>query len=280
MATSYTCSSGSFPCSGSAYISQTATTNTIPLTSSTNAVSVSYTSYNSYGLPTEVDDYAYGSPGPGAGGLVRKVLTQYASLTNIQDRPSCIAVFSAASGSTTACGFTGTLMAKSAFTYSAAGNLLTDTRNTANASSTITRTFTYNPTNGTLTTATDFSNLSSHTTSYGYGPNSCGAFPDSVTLPTVNVPLSRSAAWDCTGGVPTSVTDENGQPTSLSHGGTGDPYFWRITGITPPATAMSRFAYTPNEVQVSLTNTNNYTTVRYTNVDGLGRANQSGITAL
>ena len=80
-------------------------------------------------------------------------------------------------------------MAKSAFTYDSNGNLRTDTRNTANASSTITRTFTYN-TNGTLATATDFSNLSSHTTSYGYGTNSCNAFHDSITLPTVNLSFS------------------------------------------------------------------------------------------
>src|SRR2546425_12041862 len=47
--------------------------------------------YNSYGLPTKVDEYGYGSGAPG--GLVRKTVIAYATLgNNIVDRPSSITV--------------------------------------------------------------------------------------------------------------------------------------------------------------------------------------------
>jgi hypothetical protein len=49
-----------------------------------------------------------------------------------------------------------------------------------------------------------------------------GAFLTNVSLP---LSLSKSATWNCTGGVMTSSTDENGKSTSSSY--TSDLYFWR-----------------------------------------------------
>src|SRR5205807_1505293 len=65
------------------------------------------TFYNSYGLPTEADGYAYGSGAPG--GLVRKTVIAYASLGNsILDHPSSVSVYDS----------TGTnLMAQTTYAY-------------------------------------------------------------------------------------------------------------------------------------------------------------------
>jgi len=83
--TVYTCYNGAaYPCNSASI--------TLPITQLTKTnswasgqTSQTVTSYNTYGLPTEVDEYGYGSGSPG--GLVRKNLTSYASLgNNINDR--------------------------------------------------------------------------------------------------------------------------------------------------------------------------------------------------
>ncbi len=43
--------------------------------------------------------------------------------------------------------------------------------------------------------------------------------------------MSRSMAWNCTGGVASSVTDENSQTTTMKW---YDQYFWRLGGATDP----------------------------------------------
>jgi hypothetical protein len=51
------------------------------------------TTYNTGELPTEVDEYGYGSLGAGPGSLVRKAVTNYQSLGNgIADKPSSITI--------------------------------------------------------------------------------------------------------------------------------------------------------------------------------------------
>ena len=74
-------------------------------------------------------------------------------------------------------------------------------------------------------------------TTYTYG--ACGnSFPTSVAEP---LSLSRSIAWDFTGGVQTSITDENGNISSSSY--TKDPYFWRPESSTDPTNAITSFTY-------------------------------------
>ncbi len=101
----------------------TATAVTLPITRRTaivqldSAGSQSKTDLflNSYGLPTETDEYEYGSGAPGP--LVRKTLVTYASLGNgIVDHPATITVCTA-SGTSSSCGGTGTQVAQATISY-------------------------------------------------------------------------------------------------------------------------------------------------------------------
>ena len=65
---------------------------------------------------------------------------------------------------------------------------------------------------GMVLTATDSNGA---VTTYSYAGSSCGnAFPTSVTEP---LSMSRSFAWNCTGGVMTQLTDENSESTSTTY---------------------------------------------------------------
>jgi YD repeat-containing protein len=82
-------------------------------------------------------------------------------------------------------------------------------------------------------------------TTYTYGPTACpNSFPTSVAEP---LSLSRSMTWSCTGGVQTSVTDENGNVASMSN--TKDPDFWRPETTTDQTNAVTSYTYT-GETQV------------------------------
>ena len=132
------------------------TTITLPIKQRTATLSVAglksktdaFYDYNSttgvsYGLPTKVDQYAYGSGV--VGGFLRETMTCYASLTNqyIKDRPSAIAVYSA-TGDHGDCTGTSGLQAKSSYLYDTnTGNLTSETRSTGGTPSTISRSFTY-----------------------------------------------------------------------------------------------------------------------------------------
>ncbi len=91
---------------------------------------------------------------------------------------------------------------------------------------------TYNS-NGTLATYVDFNGA---TTTYHYdGTGGC----NNLLLTSVSLPvnsLSTAQAWDCHGGVVTSTTDANSQPTTfgyVSQGNVADP-FWRVLSMTDP----------------------------------------------
>ncbi len=177
--------------------------------------------YNSNGLPTEKDEYDYGNGSPGI--LLRKTLTTYASLGNIVDEPASVTVENG----------TGGIVAQTTYQYDqtavvttsgtpqhgsvsgSRGNLTTITYLT-HGSSTLSKTFTYFDT-GNVDVATDVNGAQ---TTFTYG--NCGnSFATSVAEP---MSMSKSMAWNCTGGVETSVTDANGNSTSTAY---TDPYFWR-----------------------------------------------------
>lgn len=287
LATVDTCYNGSAsPCTLTSVllpITQRAVTATLPVPSG-NLLSETKTNYNSYGLPTEVDEYAYGSGVVGA--LARKTLITYASLNNnIVDRPASIQVQNGG----------GSTMAQSTFVYDcnnptnpcvtttsgtpqhvsvsgSRGNLTTVTE-TTQGSSTISRTTSYYDT-GTVSASTDFN---SNTTTNTYGANSCGnSFVTSTTMP---LSLSSSMTWNCTGGVLTQLTDPNSQSTNYGFGGAGDPNFWRVTSVTPPATTTTNMTYSATEIQSSLTNsTNGLTTTSTSVLDNLGRPKQAQLT--
>ena len=231
--------------------------------------------YNSNGLVTETEEYAYGTGAPGA--LTRKTLTTYASLTNnIENMPASVTVEDG-SGNTTS---------RTSYTYDQGG--VTTTSGTpqqvaitgsrgnvttisylVSGSTTLSKTFTYYDT-GNLITATD---VNGAVTTYTYGSGtSCGnSFATSISEP---LSLSRSTVWNCTGGLPTSVTDENGQPTTTTY---NDPYFWRPNKVTDAASNVANFTYIPAvSVEGSLV-FGSSTTDALKTVDGLGRTHISQV---
>lgn len=239
------------------------------------------TSYNTYGLVTEKDEYAYGAGAPGS--IVRKTLTAYASLGNdILDRPSSVTVCSG-SGSASACNNVGTVVAQTTYCYDegvpsgtttcaatgsptatsgtpqhvsvtgSRGNVTTIAR-LVSGSTTLGKTFTYYDT-GNPYVATDVNTAQS---TYNYGSGSCGnSFPTSVNEP---LSLSRSMTWNCTGGVQLTSTDENGETTTTDY--TTDTAFWRPDSITDPLGNVLGYYYQPNsayatpEIETSMSFTN------------------------
>jgi len=170
--------------------------------------------YNSQGLPTEVDDYAYGLS------LVRKRLTSYASLgNNIYVMPSSITIKNSG-GSTvaqTTVGFDQTSVVPTSGTpqhgsvSGSRGNKTTITY-TVGASS-LSRTFT-NYDTGRGQRLTDV-NGAQTTYNYPDATSTCGnAFPTSVSLPKG---MSRSMSWNCNAAKEASATDQNGRTTSYTY---------------------------------------------------------------
>jgi RHS repeat-associated protein len=227
--------------------------------------------YNSYGLTSEKDEYAYGtggSPGP----LLRKTLTAYANLGNgIYNRPSSVQVLDGA----------GNL--KSRTTYSYDGATVTSTSGTpqhvavsgarGNATSvynlvgstSLNKSFTFYDT-GLANTTTDVNGAS---TTLNYGTGSCGnSFPTSISEPQG---LTKSFSWNCVGGVETSVIDENGQQTSFGY--TQDSAFWRSDSRTDPNMLAENLTYTgTTTAEAGITyNGGNSTWDLLNNSDGLGR---------
>jgi RHS repeat-associated protein len=267
LATVNTCYNGApIPCTGTA-INYPLSNRTVQTTLPSTSPSKTYTTYNTYNLPTEVDEYDWGGSTAS-----RKTLTTYANgnscgVTNtyVVNRPCSVTVYG--SGSSPA--------AQATYAYDANGNLLTETHtNTGGSPSSISRTFTYN-TNGTLKTSTDF-NSSSNKTTYSYGTYSCnGSFPDGITPPIGS--LAVSYQYDCNGGVVTQVTDPNSQPTKFKY--TDPNNFWRLVETDYPDGGVAQIAYTDttgdftvaNSVQVTSGNPHTVTQT----LDGLGRVIKS-----
>jgi RHS repeat-associated protein len=116
LATTYTCYNGTAaPCSSTA-VALPFTQRDVTVQLPNNLQSKTTTLFNSYGLPTETDEYDYGSGGPPASPL-RKTLVTYASLGNgIVDHPATVTVCSA-SGSSASCNGTGTQVAQTSIAY-------------------------------------------------------------------------------------------------------------------------------------------------------------------
>lgn len=264
--TIYTCYNGAAsPCNSTAIsqpISQVAVISqwagTGGLESETN------TEYNTYGLVTENDEHAYASGAPGA--ITRETVTTYAALGNgIVSMPASVAVEDgsgnikaetfycydeATPSGTSSCGATGSPTATSGTPQHVAvtgsrGNLTT-IASVVSGSTTLGKTYTYYDT-GNVLKATD---VNGAVTTYAYGSGtSCGnSFPTSVTEP---LSLTRSMTWNCTGGVETSLTDENGKTTSATY--STDPDFWRPNAATDQESLVTNIAYpTTTSVEGSL----------------------------
>jgi RHS repeat-associated protein len=75
-------------------------------------------------------------------------------------------------------------------------------------------------------------------TQYTYGA-CAGAFQTNVSMP---LSLSRSMTWNCTGGVMTSSTDENGKISNVNY--TTDTKFWRPESTKDPLNNITYLSYT------------------------------------
>jgi YD repeat-containing protein len=235
------------------------------------------TTYNSYGLPLNVLEYDYGNGAQGS--LLRQTTTAYASLgNNIVDMPSSVSVYNGASA----------LIAQTKYTYDqgsvtttsgtpqhtsvsgSRGNATTIQYLTA-GSTYLSQTYTYYDTGN----VNVFTGVNSGQTTYAYGSGtSCGnSFPTGITEAVTA--LTRSYAWNCTGAVMTSATDENSQIWSAAY---TDPNYWRPTSATDPASAStSLHYYTGPFATESTLNFNGTTSTADTRaiLDGLGRTHVS-----
>ena len=288
--TTQTCYNGNAPsCNTNAItLPITQTINWVQWPGSSSPTSQIVTSYNSYGLVTEADEYAYGSGAPGS--VVRKTLTSYASLSNgIVNRPASVTIESGSYGissqtdycydegtpsGTNTCAATGAPTATSGTPQHVAvtgsrGNLTT-VASLVTGSTWLGKTFTYYDT-GNVNVATDINGAQ---TTYTYGSGSCGnSFATSVSEP---MSLSASATWNCSGGVETSAMDENGKTVLTSY---TDAYFWRPNSATDQllnATNLTYTAQTSAEASLLFDSSNSVTDVLAT-VDGLGRAHLTQI---
>ena len=237
--------------------------------------------WNTYGAPTETDDYDYGSAPHGS--LLKKALATYATLGNITAFRQTV---------TTQDG-TGNTVSKVNYNYDEStptttsnipqhtsvsgprGNL-TSVNTYTNATNLLTMKSSYYDT-GTVSTTTDVNNA---VTTYNYtaGTASCyNTFPTSINEAVSG--LSTSATWNCTGGVQLTSVDENNKTTTTTY---NDPYFWRPASMADPTGATTYFCYglvtsatctiNPTQTESYLTfNSNNSTVDTLTTLDGLGR---------
>jgi RHS repeat-associated protein len=195
------------------------------------------------GALTEQDDYDYGSGAPG--GLLRKTAVTLASLGNITSFQQQIAVTNGAGATTAQTNFNYDETAITATTSTPQHTSVTGSRGNLTSvqsfvgGTTSLRSHTSYYDTGTPNTMTDANGA---VTTYLYGTGSCGnSFPTTINEP---LSLSQTIAWNCTGGVSTSATDENGKITSAAY--TTDAYFWRPNSATDQLGNQTTFYYQPN----------------------------------
>lgn len=229
---------------------------------------------NSYGMPSETDEYDFGSAPHGA--LLRQTLYTYAPLGNIHSYWNTVTVKDGIGNlsSQTTYNYDQTSVSTTSLTpqhvgVSGSRGNMTSINFYTSASSYLTKTMTYFDT-GNLQTVTDV-NGGQVTHTYG----ACGnSFVTNISGP---LSLSKSMAWNCTGGVQISSTDENGNTTSTAY--TTDPYYWRPNSSTDAENNTTTYSYQPNSTnlspfEIAQTLIFNNGTSEITNIqykDGLGR---------
>lgn len=251
--------------------------------------------YDTFGLINEVDEYDDGSNA--VGNLIRKTITAYqGGMSNgIVDRPSSVTIEDSGNAIHSVTSYLydegtpatpgGTTPQHLTITGSR-GNLTTVNAQ-ANGTTHLYRKYAYYNT-GMLSTSTDVSTSSTTngaTTTYNYnstGNADCGnAFVTSISEPVGS--MSRSFAWDCNGGVLLSVTDENGKTSSTAYSGTNfTNVFWRPYSTTDEAGTVTDYLYylntatPPIEFQTeskyhTAFNSGNSIVDKVTTADGFGR---------
>jgi RHS repeat-associated protein len=159
-----------------------------------------------------------------------------------------------------------TIKAQTRITYNSKGHPTSVSRWTGSAW--LTSTAGYNS-NGTLAWSKD---PAGHQTSFAYnGSGGCNnLLPTSTTYAKSSVG-SDSTVWNCDGGVVSSTTDVNGNPTSYTY---NDP-LWRLTNTARPDGGSTSISYTdtvPQNISTTTTLSSSQSFVHTVALDGLGRA--------
>jgi RHS repeat-associated protein len=197
-------------------------------------------SYNSFGLPTEMDDYDYGSGAPPATPF-KKTLISYAALGNNINASQQTVTVQDATGATAAqtqynydeTSVTATTGTPQHTTVSGSRGNLTSVKYLVQGSTYLSKIYSYYDT-GNVRVGTDFGGAQ---TTYTYG--ACGnSFPTQQTTSSGSLLLSNSMSWDCNGGVLTSTSDTNGQSTGSAY-----DTFWRVTALTRPDNVQLTYQY-------------------------------------
>ena len=284
--TTVTCYNASFTnCATAAVsspISQTDTYAVLP----NNATRLSELVYNGFGFVSTDNEFDYGvaqGAAPGTSHLIKSTYVGYTSF----GKPSQVTVYDVTSGSyvqiasttysydqTAVTGTTGTPQHVSV--SGSRGNLTTIAQ-VASSGTTLYKTFSYYDT-GNLNTSTGLSTSFTSpgpTTTYQYGSGSCGN--SFVTQSNEPMSLTRSFTWNCTGGVQTQVTDENGQTVKTNY---TDSAFWRPANVYDQQSNETLYSYN-GETSSSSTMLFNFGSGRFSvsqsvsgilsTVDGFGR---------
>ena len=242
--------------------------------------------YNGYGLVTGDTEYDYGvtlGMAPSSTYSIEATSISYYAFNNgIVDKQETVIVGGSGAGYFAQYAYDETAITTTSGTpqhvyplpgsypYGARGNLTTASiaANPIGDTGLLTQTFTYYDT-GNPIVATDVNGA--QTTSI-YGSGSCGnSFPTAINEPLT---LSRSATWNCTGGVATQGIDENGNNITSHY---TDPYFWRPANILDQLSNQTNLSYIlqsgiENATEASLTfNGGNSISDSRTTVDGFGR---------
>ena len=111
-----------------------------------------------------------------------------------------------------------------------------------------------------------FTDVNNAQTNYHYDGSCNSIVSTSVSEP---LSLSKSMIWDCNGGVMTSLTDENGKPTTYTY---TDP-MWRMKSATDQNYPATNLSYPdPNHFESYMNFNGSVSTVdTTTTTDGLGR---------
>lgn len=201
--------------------------------------STHYDAFSIWGRPMETDDYDYTTQA-GAGSLLKKIVYQYPDLgSHIHAFWSSVDVQDGA----------GKSYSKTTYTYDETARNSSPTPSTqwqstpapwGNLTSIVysngLKKIYANYVSGLTQVVTD---VNGATTGYTY--NGCSnSYVTLMAQPIGSSSLQHSYSWDCSGGVQTQDTEENGQTTKTVY---NDPYFWRPASVTDPTQATTNFYY-------------------------------------
>lgn len=245
------------------------------------------TSFNGFGLPTELDETDWGTPGSGSPGpLLRKTLTTYAALNNIVGLPASVVVEdgSGAQKAATCFGYDAGIPASTSGVANhvaapgvARGNLTSVQRllsgSCASAPVGPLTTWTFDDTGQPLTSTDPSGQKTSYSYSDSYAgaqpPAATNAFPTTVTLPSTGaINHIEHFTYLLESGAVASKTDQNGNVTGYSY---ADP-LGRLTAVTAADNSVTSTNYTGNTFEQVLAFNNNQSTEDVlVTLDGFGR---------